>query len=142
MLIVSFLAIAHALPVDGDWTSLILNYSNARYVNSTINASTVTQLVPVWNDITVNQTSSTPIVSNGIVYFSDWGGITYAANITTGHIIWRMNLGGGISGTSEVYNGTDYVAFGPNGTADVGSLGRNIVVGHTLSIIALNATTG
>jgi outer membrane protein assembly factor BamB len=132
-----------AQPVKGgDWTSFTLNNNNTRYqANSTINATNVAQLVPAWNIFTNWSVTSTPLVQNGNVYFADWGGNAFSANILTGSINWRENLGGGISSTPLISNGIMYVALGPNGAADVGHP-VNALTGNTTVVFALNQYTG
>ena len=137
--------ILSAQPVTGgEWTSLTLNNNDTRFqANSTINGTNIGNLVSAWNITTYNSVSSTPIVQNGNVYFADWGGYLWSANVMTGNVNWRNNLGAGISSTPLLYNGTLYIAFGPSGTADIGgSIGILKNSNETTAVIAVNALTG
>jgi outer membrane protein assembly factor BamB len=136
--------VAAAQPVKGgDWTSLTLNSNDTRYqMNSTVNATNVNQLVPAWNLTTQNSVTSTPLVQDGNVYFADWGGYVYSANIVNGSINWKDNLGAGISSTPLVYNGVVYIALGPSGTADVGASIGNLKGENSTAVFALNQSTG
>ena len=111
--------LAHSQSVKGgDWASLLLNYNDTRYQpNSTVNASNIGSLVQDWQ-IATGTVTTTPLVVNGNVFFDDWNGWVYDANILTGSTAypnWRVNLGGNsISATPLVYNGTVYVGLGPD----------------------------
>jgi outer membrane protein assembly factor BamB len=136
---------------EQDWTSFTLNYSDSRYqANSTINGSNANDLVPNWF-INVAQlpftnttqglgVTSTPLVSNGKVYFTDWKGNVYSANIATGSINWEVSLGGNaISSTPFLDDGVLYVALGPLGPLKVYALNAN--TGATMWASQLNTTT-
>jgi outer membrane protein assembly factor BamB len=102
----------------GDWTNFILNYNDTRYqANSTINSSNIANIVEDWQ-INAGTNTATPIVVNGNVYFDDWNGGVYDANIITGstkYPNWQVNLGGNaISSTPTVFNGMVYVTLGPD----------------------------
>ena len=128
---------------NANWTSFVLDYNNSRRVNSTTNASNVGQLRSAWNITTHNSVTSMPLVQNGNLYFADWGGYVYSANILIGSINWKRNLGGAISSTPLLYKGVVYVALGPNGTADSGDPSINALTGPNATIVyALNQSTG
>ena len=127
IILASILALAQAAPVKGgDWTSFTLNNNNTRYQsNSTINASNVGGLSQNWFINAHDPVTSTPMVQEGNVYFSDWGGNVYSANILTGNLNWRINLGQPISSTPLVYNGIVYIGQGPgNGPTVVYALSQ------------------
>ncbi|MGD0728648.1 MAG: PQQ-binding-like beta-propeller repeat protein [Candidatus Micrarchaeaceae archaeon] len=111
--------LSYAQPVKGgNWANLMFNYNDTRYqANSTINSSNIANITEIWH-ITSGTVTSTPIVVNGSVYFDDWNGGVYSANILTGSTAypnWHVNLGGNsISGTPAVANGRVYVALGPD----------------------------
>lgn len=119
LVLVSMSALVHAQGVTGgDWSTFMLNNNGTRYQpNSTINASNIGSIVQDWK-INTGTVTSTPIVVEGNVYFDDWNGGVYDANIITGstkYPNWQVNLGGNsISSTPEVYNGMVYVTLGPD----------------------------
>ena len=53
------------------------------------------------------------MVYDGVMYFADWGGNVYAANVTTGHVLWNTSLGAAISSSVLVANGMVFVGLGP-----------------------------
>src|SRR2546426_4078095 len=106
-----------------DWTSFTCDFSNTRYnAESKITASNVNRLIQKWFFETDHSVTSTPIVSNGKVYFADWAANVYSVNIADGSLNWRVNVGPpttsvqAISSTPAVANGLVYVAGGPFGT--------------------------
>lgn len=40
-----------------------------------------------------SQSTAAPAYWGGFVYFGDNGGFLYAANLTTGNLIWKMTVG-------------------------------------------------
>jgi polyvinyl alcohol dehydrogenase (cytochrome) len=122
VILASFLVLAKAQPVGGDWTSFTLNNNNTRYqANSTINSTNIANMTLKWSILTNSYVTSTPVVANGSVYFTDWKGDIYSANILTGATNWKVTLANGnaISSTPEVINGTVYVTQGPNDPTEV-----------------------
>lgn len=88
---------------SNNWTSFTLNNNNTRYQqNAGINSTNIGTLNEHWQIVTDYPVTSTPIVSNGKVYFTDWGGYVYSANITSGSINWETNLGHAISDSRSV----------------------------------------
>lgn len=141
VILTSLLILAGA--AKNDWTSFTLNNNNTRYqTQSPINSSNVGELVAGPTIESVGGTTSTPIVANGNVYFADWSGYIYSANLSTGNINWKTFVNGAISSTPEWYNNTLYVAFGPNSIADVGGAPFNVPVANDLQIWAINPSTG
>jgi glucose dehydrogenase len=103
-----------------NWPSFTFDNSNSRYQsNNTINASNIGQLQEQWYIPTNSGVTSTPVVLNGSVYFADWDGNLYSANVSSGTINWEINLGGAISSTPTLSNGIVYVAFGPSKSTKV-----------------------
>jgi polyvinyl alcohol dehydrogenase (cytochrome) len=101
------------LTYQTNWTSLTSNYNNTRFQYSGVTASNVGTLTKKWEILTNSSVTSTPVVMNGNVYFADWNGNLYSANIVNGSINWKVNLGNAISSTPNIYNGLIYVGFGP-----------------------------
>jgi polyvinyl alcohol dehydrogenase (cytochrome) len=98
----------------GEWTSFIFDNNDSRYqASSTITSSNVGSLTEAWFFPANYSVTSTPIVQNGQVYFSDWGGNVYALNVNTGSEVWKTNVGFAISSTPALANGLVYVAGSP-----------------------------
>ncbi len=75
------------------WTSFTYNYNNSRYnANSLVTASNVKTLKLDWHVDTGQVNTGQPIVSNGAVYFGDWGGYAYSVNLTNGKTIWKDDM--------------------------------------------------
>ncbi len=108
---------ANVQPRLNDWTSFIFDWKNSRdQKNSTVNASNIKTLHQTWFFNTKYAVTSTPIVVNGNVYITDWGGNVYSVNVVTGAMNWNINLGSTISSTPAVAYGQVYVSLGPNET--------------------------
>jgi polyvinyl alcohol dehydrogenase (cytochrome) len=106
--------LANAQPSGGDWSSFTLDNNNSRYqADSTVTASNAGSLELAWTYPTQFSISSTPIVSDGAVYFADWGGNVYSVNIADGSLNWETNLGAPISSTLLVEDGMVYAEVGP-----------------------------
>lgn len=79
----------------GEWPILGVDYSNTQ-VNKeerTINRRNVGTLVDGWNLALVGPgVTSQPTYADGKIYFADSLGTLYAADATTGTIIWQTNL--------------------------------------------------
>src|SRR5438128_12673801 len=76
-----------------DWTSFTCDYDNSR--NNAGSTITSANLVAVlkhqqWFFPTNHPVTSTPIVSDGNVYFADWAANVYSVNITTGSANWSV----------------------------------------------------
>lgn len=61
-----------------------------------------------WSFYTGKDTSATPAVADGRVYFPSWDGNLYAVHAFNGGLIWKQNLGEltGLNGTGVVVNVT------------------------------------
>jgi polyvinyl alcohol dehydrogenase (cytochrome) len=98
----------------GEWTSFTFDNNDSRYqASSTITSSNVASLKEAWFFPANYSVTSTPVVQNGQVYFSDWGGNVYALNVNTGSEVWKTNVGFAISSTPALANGLVYVAGSP-----------------------------
>ncbi len=118
-----FISQATSSGQTNSWSSFIYDYQDSRYnPGSGISSSNVGELQPAWfystgasvasqpNAYNASVTS-TPIVANGSVFFSDWLGNTYSVNLATGNLNWKDHINNGsISGTPDVVNGVDYIA--------------------------------
>jgi polyvinyl alcohol dehydrogenase (cytochrome) len=128
LILLSSSQVAASVAPGGNWPSFTYDYSNSRYqASSTVNSSNVATLTQKWMIPTRSSISSTPVVLNGSVYFADWSGDVYSANVSTGKVLWKVNLGFPISSSIALGNGLAYVAGGPFGPTKV---------------FALNQTTG
>jgi len=114
------------------WPSANHDLSNTRAtVDSTINSGTVAQLGAAWtHPITgvgaYGGAASTPLISNGTVYFQDLASNVSALSVDDGSEVW-----------STAFN---HPVIGPNGPALDGS---NVVAASSKdSITALDAATG
>ncbi len=110
---------------SGNWTMFTENYNNSRYVpNSQVTSSNVANLRVAWQSDKTGQVTGQPMVSNGIVYFGDWGGVVYAVNLTNGEVLWHddmsaitgHNYKAQISSTLAIVNGLVYGGMSPYGT--------------------------
>ncbi len=106
------------------------NLANTRFAGGPIDSSTVKQLGVAWHmPLTAKSLygaySSTPIISNGVVYSEDLESNVRAISLQTGKVLWTKN-----------YESADQ---GPNGL----SVGGGRVYGATAtSAFALNEKTG
>ncbi|MDE1767796.1 MAG: PQQ-binding-like beta-propeller repeat protein [Candidatus Micrarchaeota archaeon] len=93
------------------WPSFTYDYNNSRFQNrSLINASDVGELNLIWSIPTPYGVTSTPVVQRGKVFFADSGGNAYAANLTSGKVIWQRNIGNTITSSALADNDTVYFA--------------------------------
>jgi polyvinyl alcohol dehydrogenase (cytochrome) len=92
-----------ASPAQPGWSMAGQNLSNWRFqpFESKIDKKNVNKLTPQWVFTTAGDVSATPSVSDGAVYFPDWGGYLYKLNRKTGAVIWKVFLSDltGIPGT-------------------------------------------
>jgi glucose dehydrogenase len=106
------------------------NLANTRFAGGPINSSTVKKLGVAWHlPLTAKSLygaySSTPIISNGVIYSQDLESNVQAIDLQTGKVLWTKN-----------YESADQ---GPNGL----SVGGGRVYGATAtSAFALNEQTG
>ncbi|MCI4351053.1 MAG: PKD domain-containing protein [Thermoplasmata archaeon] len=88
----------------------------------TLAVSNASNLSILWKLKTNGSDYSSPTVVNGTVYAGSWDGYEYAINASTGHILWKKNLGTdpncswgnpmGIDSTAAVWNATVFVGGG------------------------------
>lgn len=124
-----------------NWTTFTLNINNSRYqTNTTINAGNVGRLKLKWSIATNSYVTSNPVVSNGSVYFGDWNGFVYSANLSNGSINWIANLTYAISSTPTIANGIVYTALGPYGPTEVVALSQKN--GSIIWTAHINSTEG
>lgn len=57
-----------------------------------IGADNVAKLTPRWSVDTAGNVSATPTVSNGIVYFPDFGGMLWAVDAASGQVKWKRKV--------------------------------------------------
>lgn len=112
----------------GDWTQFGYNAENTGF--NPYSTAPTTNLVERWNFTTDSTEARSPVVANGIVYFTDYGDNVYAVNATTGEKVWNYSRKGTVYGTPAVSNGTVYFGwhYFDDNTPD--------------KIFAVNATTG
>jgi outer membrane protein assembly factor BamB len=96
----------------------------------------------LWRSSTIgNAVLSAPTISNNIIYAGSVDSFVYAFNAQTGALVWRHQLGGPISATPLVVNGTLFVGVVSN-PATVPSTSTNDATTTGGSVVALNAGTG
>jgi PKD repeat protein/outer membrane protein assembly factor BamB len=88
----------------------------------TLAVSNASNLSILWSIKTNGSGFGSPTVVNGTVYAGSWDGYEYALNASTGHIVWKANLGTdpncswgnpmGVAGNAAVWNGTVFVGGG------------------------------
>ena len=68
----------------------------------------ISKLQLKWKFFTGDDTTATPAVADGVVYFPSWNGYLYAVNAFNGALVWRRHLGEltGLSPTGIVVNVT------------------------------------
>ena len=88
-----------------DWVTIGHDPSDTRSQPNepTINTGNVDALVPKWIATTTGDVSGTPAVSNGVVYFGDFGGTLWAINAATGATIWSDERIPAITGIAGDY---------------------------------------
>jgi polyvinyl alcohol dehydrogenase (cytochrome) len=142
----------------GNWPSAGQNIANTHTQpgEQDINAANVGGLAPRWTFTTrksqtsvistnTSDVSATPTVSNGTVYFPDWGGWLYAVDAQTGKALWTRRISdynkikGSFSRTSPAVAGNLLILGDkpPNGTT---GWGQGSGVGA--HIFAVDADTG
>jgi polyvinyl alcohol dehydrogenase (cytochrome) len=121
-------------PPGGDWTSFTYDYNDSRYnAASNVTASNIPSLKLAWHIPSGYAVTSQPLVLNERVYYADWGGNVICANIVTGSVIWKTNLGAPISSTVALSGGDVYVALSPFGHKEVYALNQATgnIIWHT-----------
>ena len=122
---------------SGGWPSAGYDLRNTRWAASetTLNVSSVPNLVQRWAFTTLDDVSATPSVDSveNVVYFPDWSGTIYKLDAFTGNLIWSHKMtdygfpSTVISRTTPALSGSIMV-LGASGTlAKAGSAGAYII---------------
>lgn len=88
------------------------HFQAAEWQISPANAST---LAPKWTVTTAGNVTATPTVSGGIVYVPDMGGMLWAVQASTGHVLWSNPIAdytgvpGDVSRTSPAIDGNELI---------------------------------
>lgn len=104
----------------GEWPSYGHDVANTRTQpeETGLGPSTVTGLKPAWAFSTSSTGdgtgfNSTPVVYDGCVFVGSFGGVAYALDANTGHVVWQRKLeapnpgsGGAIVGAATVVGGS------------------------------------
>jgi outer membrane protein assembly factor BamB len=77
---------------------------------TTFNSSTVNRLTIRWSYLIGDQTTSSPVTANGVVYVATGGGQVIAFSEATGTPIWERQLGAPITMTPTIDSGIVFVA--------------------------------
>ncbi len=83
-----------------------------------INSKNAGQLKESWMVNTPDMVTGMPLVSNGKVFFADWGGNAYEVDASTGKVVWQKQVEKpktdwpwyGFAGTGALGNGNFYIA--------------------------------
>lgn len=129
---------------DGEWWSYGRDFTNQRYSPlAQINTSNVAQLALAWKRDTrpaavpptqgLFKQESSPIIVDGVLYYTFPGPQVFALNAANGKELWRFNTTG---------NSTIKVCCGPNNRGVAVANGLVYVATLDARVIALNATTG
>jgi polyvinyl alcohol dehydrogenase (cytochrome) len=137
---------APAALAQASWTVAGQSANDNRFqpAETTIGAGNVGQLAPKWVFTTSGDISATPTVSNGVVYFPDWGGNLYAVNEQTGQELWQMPISSydGVSGAISRVSPAIY--YDPAISGNELILGDNLKGAHSTgaTMFGVNASTG
>ena len=92
----SLTVVSQATSGDGgaSWSMIGQDPANSRNqpAEHAINASSVRTLVPKWVATTTGDVSGTPAVSDGAVFFGDFGGTLWKLDAQTGAVIWSHQV--------------------------------------------------
>jgi PQQ-dependent dehydrogenase (methanol/ethanol family) len=133
-----------AVAPGDDWSGYGRTPDNQRFSPLTeINVDNVARLAPAWRHDTKAEAiprydglfkqESTPIVLNGVMYYSYPGPQVFAVDAATGRELWRFNT---------TKNGTIKLCCGPNNRGVGYADGMVYVATLDARVIALDATTG
>jgi polyvinyl alcohol dehydrogenase (cytochrome) len=100
--------------VRSNWSSFGGDLAHSRYSASEtmISTSNVKDLKPAF-DIKAPGVTATPALYQGVIYWSDWGGVVHATNLADQRELWRVDksaMGGGYTGSPAVTATAVYVA--------------------------------
>jgi outer membrane protein assembly factor BamB/tRNA A-37 threonylcarbamoyl transferase component Bud32 len=107
-----------------------LEHTHYNPLETILNTSNVSQLVPYWTMTTSSYIYSSPLVANGLVYIASTDNKLYAFNAATGQSQWQKSIGLVTGGGAFIYSSPAVV----NGVVYIGSNDHNLY--------AFNATTG
>ncbi|HEY9226355.1 MAG TPA: PQQ-binding-like beta-propeller repeat protein, partial [Gemmatimonadaceae bacterium] len=141
---VGFLSHRQSAGADHEWWSYGRDYTNQRYSPLTqINTSNVARLTLAWKHDTrpapvpptqgLFKQESSPIIVDGVLYYTFPGPQVFAVDAATGRELWRHATTG---------NGTIKVCCGPNNRGVAVANGIVYVATLDARVIALNAKTG
>jgi polyvinyl alcohol dehydrogenase (cytochrome) len=132
----SLTVVSQAMSGDGgaNWSMIGQDPANSRNqpAEHAINASSVRTLVPKWVATTTGDVSGTPAVSDGAVYFGDFGGTLWKLDAQTGAVIWSHQV-------------SDYTGIAADLARTSPSLAGNTLVVGSLKgpfMLGVNASTG
>ena len=118
------------------------NLSRTGYTtNTSVNTQNAAQLHLSWRASASASTSAQPIVSNGVVFWSDWNGFIHATT-TSGKALWSTSLGTTPKPPGCIYN---LARQGILSTPTVGTIGGRRVLwvgGGRGQMVALDASSG
>ena len=93
---VTYDRIVHAADNPQDWVTYSGDYSGKRYSELTqVNTTNVSRLAPAWAFQTqiAGKFETTPLVIDGIMFFTGLDNHGYAVDARTGRAIWRYERG-------------------------------------------------
>jgi uncharacterized protein (TIGR03437 family) len=95
ILIAAYLSVSVPPAFADDWPMYLvdLSHSSFRPGETQINSQNVGQLQQLWRASVGETISSAVTVSNGFLYFGDWGGNFHSLNAVTGAAQWTQFLG-------------------------------------------------
>ncbi|HEV2361321.1 MAG TPA: PQQ-binding-like beta-propeller repeat protein, partial [Acidimicrobiales bacterium] len=95
------------------WTSYRHDLSNTgEDPSSAVNAGDVAGVSVAWRKSGLTGVTSTPVVSNGVVYFGTEQGNEMAVDLSTGHTLWSVPVGGLVVGSPTIVGTAEYVGSG------------------------------
>lgn len=131
---------ANAASSSGDWPMFMGDEmrDGNNLSETSITASTASQLALSWKFTTGNVIAASPVTSHGVLYMGAWDGYEYAINISTHQQIWRT-YAGITSGQAKLCYGGGTV--GPTSSPTVNN-GVVYVGGGDGNMYALNVSDG
>lgn len=108
----------------GAWPTYLhdVERTGANPAERTLAPTNASELAIAWKVATNGSDFGSPTIVNGTVYAGSWDGYEYALNASTGHILWKADLGTdpycswgnpmGVAGNAAVWNGSVLVGGG------------------------------